>query len=1054
MIDQRVNAKRNGRSISVASLLVLGTVMLWTSLAGLSCGDNVASGNCASVDCSDLDDECNEGVCDPTSGSCLAEPHPSGTTCGSAEDDDCTNPDSCDGAGTCQPNNEPDGAACNDGLACNTEEFCLAGVCSGGSPHDCSGTGDQCNADSSCDPDGEEGNCDAPGGAAHEGDPCDDGNPCDAGETCQSGSCVGGLLVDCTGSGGDCREDSSCDSSGIEGNCDIIGNPINEGQACDDGQACLTGETCTDGECAGSSPVDCSGTGDECSADSECDPAGAEGNCAVTGAAINEGQQCDDGDICTTQETCQAGACAGGLPVDCSDLDDECNLGVCNATSGECELEPRAEGTSCGSSEENDCTSQDTCDAEGVCQPNHAVDGTTCDDGDVCNTAEACLAGACSGGALVDCSGTGDLCNADSSCDPAGSEGNCDTPGGAINEGLDCDDMDVCNVGETCQAGACIGGASVDCLGTGDQCNLDSSCDPAGLEGNCDTPGGATNEGQACDDGDVCNVGEQCQVGTCTGGAAVNCQGTGGQCREDSSCDPVGSEGNCDTLGATINEGQACGDGDVCNVGEACQAGSCTGGLPADCSGTGDQCNADNSCDPAGSEGNCDVIGGSINEGQACDDSQACNVGEICQAGACTGGGTVNCSGTGDQCNADSICDSAGLEGNCDTPGGAINEGLTCDDGNVCLVGETCQNGTCMGSLPVNCFGTGDQCNADNSCDPAGSEGNCDVVGGPTNEGLPCSDGDSCNVGETCLVGLCLGGIPMDCSGTGDLCNADSSCDSAGLEGNCDIPGMFINEGLACDDGNACLLGETCLAGACNGVVPVDCSGTGDQCRADWLCDPAGAEGNCAIPGDPINEGLACDDGTSCTLGEICQSGTCGGGGPGICTPDSTSACPDACGLRTCSSSCTWGACNFTKDIYEPNENWSQATYLGAYNEGDSIPPITNAWLHQYEPPIGNPGEIDRYYINVVESGNIFDWTMVISATLSGVSGWHHLCIFYDRGCNGSVDVEQCTSGTGVLNVTTGDVDSNDGGDDDGCVDVEVYGDWSCSAYTLSFSCD
>ena len=234
----------------------------------------------------------------------------------------------------------------------------------------------------------------------------------------------------------------------------------------------------------------------------------------------------------------------------------------------------------------------------------------------------------------------------------------------------------------------------MDCSGTGDQCNADSTCDPAGVEGNCDTAGATINEGLACDDGLACNEGETCQIGSCTGGTAVDCTGTGDQCNADSTCDTAGAEGNCDTAGATINEGLACDDGLACNEGETCQIGSCTGGTAVDCTGTGDQCNADSTCDTAGAEGNCDTAGATINEGLACDDGLACNEGETCQIGSCTGGAAQDCSGTGDQCNADSTCDSAGIEGNCDTLTPVLN-GTVCDDGVPCTDAD-CQAGACV----------------------------------------------------------------------------------------------------------------------------------------------------------------------------------------------------------------------------------------------------------------------------------------------------------------------------------------------------------------------
>ncbi len=58
--------------------------------------------------------------------------------------------------------------------------------------------------------------------------------------------------------------------------------------------------------------------------------------------------------------------------VDCSALNDSCNLGVCDPDTGACEAVA-------------------------------AMDGTACDDGDACTVEETCQMGACAGAAL-DCS--------------------------------------------------------------------------------------------------------------------------------------------------------------------------------------------------------------------------------------------------------------------------------------------------------------------------------------------------------------------------------------------------------------------------------------------------------------------------------------------------------------------------------------------------------------------------------------------------------------------------------------------------------------------------
>jgi hypothetical protein len=74
--------------------------------------------------------ECQEGVCGED-GTCVAEPRPFGTACGSALTNECTAADTCDGNGSCVANDV------DDGLVCST---CASGQCT------CtSGTCGECN---------------------------------------------------------------------------------------------------------------------------------------------------------------------------------------------------------------------------------------------------------------------------------------------------------------------------------------------------------------------------------------------------------------------------------------------------------------------------------------------------------------------------------------------------------------------------------------------------------------------------------------------------------------------------------------------------------------------------------------------------------------------------------------------------------------------------------------------------------------------------------------------------------------------------------------------
>lgn len=160
--------------------------------------------------------------------------------------------------------------------------------------------------------------------------------------------------------------------------------------------------------------VDCSGMDDMCNL-GVCDP--ATGTCGTEPRA--DGTACDDADACTTTDVCTAGTC-GGADVDCSGMTNMCNVGMCDPTSGACVAMAR-------------------------------MDGTACDDGALCTTGDACRAGTC-GGTMVDCSGSSDMCNA-GSCDPA--TGACTrTP---VMDGTTCDDTDVCTTPDVCTAGSCGG---------------------------------------------------------------------------------------------------------------------------------------------------------------------------------------------------------------------------------------------------------------------------------------------------------------------------------------------------------------------------------------------------------------------------------------------------------------------------------------------------------------------------------------------------------------------------------------------------------------------
>ncbi|UCE58164.1 MAG: DNRLRE domain-containing protein [Phycisphaerales bacterium] len=373
-------------------------------IVGSTCGSGVCSGG-AAPDCSQAGDDCNAASCDPSGadGNCDAltpineggdcddgDACSTGETClgGSCTDGlavDCDSFDTtcadyeCDSAGT-EGNCDVmtainEGGDCDDSEACNIDETCQGGACTGGLPVNCDSFDTAC-ADYECNSVGAEGNCDAMT-AINEGGDCNDGDSCNTGETCQGGSCTGGSPVNCNSSDTTCA-DYECDPSGVEGNCDAM-TAINEGGDCNDGDACNTGETCQNGNCAGGSQVDCDAYDTTC-ADYECDPAGTEGNCgAIT--AINDGGDCDEGDVCIVGSTCSSGVCGDGSAPNCSGLGDQCNDASCDPAGSE-----------------GNCDTLTPANEDGVC-----------DDGLFCTDGETCQSGVCTGGSDP-CAGPCEYC--------------------------------------------------------------------------------------------------------------------------------------------------------------------------------------------------------------------------------------------------------------------------------------------------------------------------------------------------------------------------------------------------------------------------------------------------------------------------------------------------------------------------------------------------------------------------------------------------------------------------------------------------------------------
>ncbi len=178
--------------------------------------------------------------------------------------------------GSCVYTPVTDGSACSTGL-CQTGEVCTAGVCGGGSALVCDDanpcTDDSCNPTTGCEFVNDDTNVPddgigcttdtCSGGFAsnvNDNANCDDGQFCNGDEVCAPGDamadaqgCVQTNIPVAPPNPGPCATYGACD----EVTDDFPLNTIGAGQACNDGVLCTTNDTCNvSGQCVGT-PVSC-----------------------------------------------------------------------------------------------------------------------------------------------------------------------------------------------------------------------------------------------------------------------------------------------------------------------------------------------------------------------------------------------------------------------------------------------------------------------------------------------------------------------------------------------------------------------------------------------------------------------------------------------------------------------------------------------------------------------------------------------------------------------------------------------------------------------------
>jgi len=524
---------------------------------------------------------------EPTSGwkTCNS---PSGTACGGSSTD-CDALDTCNGTGSCIDRVAPKTKQCRAAgpvPACDPAEFCdgtsktcpanvysPAGIACG------SFIIIDCDALDTCD---GHGNCiDNVAPPATQCRPAGPVPACDPAEFCNgtSKTCPPNAYspagTACPSDGNECTNDV-CNGGGL---CTHPNKP--EGSSCDDGQYCTIWEACWNGSCGDGLPRTCSG-GDQCN-EPYCDE--ATDQCRTRPKP--NGTPCDDGQYCTTGETCQGGSCSGSTPRICSG--GQCcyeETDSCAPCPPPCTNQPN--GTPC-TDDGNPCT-DDICNG-GQCT--HPPNSASCNDGMYCNGADTCAGGSCSIHAGSPCP-SGQCCTeATDSCAacPCPDDGNpctdevyvnnqCTHPNNTkpCNDGLYCNGADTCgggscsvHAGNPCPVGQCCTEATDLCAACPCPDDGNPCTDEVYVNNQCTHP----NNSNACDDGVFCNGEDTCRGGSCS----VH---SGNPCNPPSSCDETAH--GCRHDGC-VSDGD-CASSEWCDdADDTCQA-RCSGGTaPAPPSG-------------------------------------------------------------------------------------------------------------------------------------------------------------------------------------------------------------------------------------------------------------------------------------------------------------------------------------------------------------------------------------------------------------------------------------------------------------------------------------
>lgn len=612
--------------------------------------------------------------------------------------------------------------------------------------------------------------------------PCNDGKRCTINDRCRlvSQTCAGDP-IDCSSFANDCNT-ASCNE--VSGSCDLI--PLANGTPCPSNLFCTVDRQCQSGVCSPGQPRNCS------SYDSQC----------TIGTCSEEVQQCIafplpdytqcflNNNVCDGNEHCFTGSCQLGTPPvpppngDCYHYECDPDLGF---------LRVNDVGKPCV--DQSDCTQNNTCTIDGVCDSGVLID---CNDHDPCTDDTCLVQGGCQHTRIANCQ----ACTTAADC----SNQTCHiTSCNALNqceytpdpEGTPCPDANLCDGSEICGAtGTCHEVNPLNCTTTNPcmdgHCDTQSGCyeipnpfnvptslDPCLINGRCDTNGNAVFDPYPCPPPDSCHV---------------------------YSCHNINNQAVCV---ATILVNNTCNDGDDCTIGDKCN-------IVGQCAGDPIQCRAPTQCEVSVdcSSGNCVPVYKAY--------GSPCNNGNLCFENICDGQGfcdignpLVVCEPIGDCYGQGECVPNLGV---CTTP--LLADGTACPSVNPCDLVSKCVQGHCNPQITIACP-SNNQCELNGFCNR--TTGQCENP--PVPDNTPCTTTNACASQSVCSNKQCVDTDFIKCNSS-NVC-IDYTCDP--LSG-C-VPNFNQNP---CDGHNKCFLNFQCVNGICPSTTdfPVDCNDN-DPCTQD-----------------------------------------------------------------------------------------------------------------------------------------------------------------------------------------------------------------------------